>query len=253
MDNSAKIGFCPKFLAFATSFARGENDMVFIGKKALIFAVAAVLSLTIASLGIFAVAKTVGKMSFPVGAVVVIDAGHGGGDGGVVGVTGTKESELNLELALKLGELLEARGVGVVYTRTSDEALSDIKREDMKMRADIIANSRPDCVVSIHLNSYSDRSRRGVQVFYDDTGRWQSFASLLQERLNAQINYKYSKRSDLAPQAGDYYITKCAAVPSVIIECGFISNAEDERLLNTDSFRRELCVSIADAVLFALS
>ena len=92
MDNSAKIGFCPKFLAFATSFARGENDMVFIGKKALIFAVAAVLSLTIASLGIFAVAKTVGKMSFPVGAVVVIDAGHGGADGGGRRVPGPSPS-----------------------------------------------------------------------------------------------------------------------------------------------------------------
>lgn len=252
MDNSVKIGFCSEFRAFATSFARGENDMVFIGKKALICVVAAVLALTVASLGIFAVAVTVGNTVIPTGAVVVIDAGHGGADGGVVGVTGTKESELNLEIALGLGEILEARGVCVVYTRTTDAALSEIKREDMKMRADIIAKSRPDCVVSIHLNSYRDSTRRGVQVFYDDTGRGESFASLLQERLNAQINYKYSKRSDLAPQAGDYYITKCAAVPSVIIECGFISNAEDERLLKTDSFRRELCVSIADAVVFAV-
>lgn len=174
-------------------------------------------------------------------------------DGGVVGVTGTKESDLNLKIAMCLGDILTAKGVYVVYTRENENSLSDSKREDMKMRAEIIKESRPDCVVSIHLNSYSDAARRGVQVFYDDTGRGESFASLMQERINATINYRYSKRSDLAPQSGDFYITKCAAVPSIIIECGFISNAEDESLLKTENFRRELCREIADGIILAVA
>ncbi len=228
--------------------------MIFIGKKSVLCLVAALAVLALTGAGIFAVCATVEALVVvPVGAVVAIDAGHGGYDGGVVGVSGTKESELNLELALILGEALEARGVQVVYTRTEDKALGDTKREDMKARAEIICGSRPDCVISLHLNSYPDKNRRGVQVFYDDTGRGSSFASYMQERLNAAINYKYSKRCDLAPQAGDFYITKCAPVPSIIIECGFISNAEDESLLKSKAFRRELCTEIAEATLSAVS
>ncbi len=227
--------------------------MIFIGKRSVLCIVAALAVLALTGAGIFAVSATVEAQIVPVGAVVAIDAGHGGYDGGVVGVSGTRESELNLALALLLGDLLKARGVHVVYTRTTDEALGDTKRDDMKARAEIIRGSRPDCVISLHLNSYPDKTRRGVQVFYDDTGRGGSFASYMQERLNATINYKYSKRCDLAPQAGDFYITKCAGVPSVIIECGFISNAEDESLLKSKAFRRELCTEIADATLTAVS
>lgn len=227
--------------------------MFFLGKKSVLCIVAALAVFALTGAGIFAVYATVDAQTVPVGAVVAIDAGHGGYDGGVVGVSGTKESELNLELAMLMGEALTARGVSVVYTRTQDEALGDTKREDMKARAEIIRESRPDCVISLHLNSYPDKSRRGVQVFYDDTGRGGSFASFMQERLNAAINYKYSKRCDLAPQAGDFYITKCVPVPSIIIECGFISNAEDEALLKTKAFRRELCTEIAEATLLAVA
>lgn len=229
------------------------RDMFFIGKKAFFCYLAAVLLTALSGLGIFAVSHTVASSVTPIGAVVAIDPGHGGYDGGVVGVSGSKESELNLKIALELGEILTAKGVKVVYTRTEDVALGDTKREDMAQRARIIKEARPDCVISVHLNSYPDKNRRGIQVFYDDTGRGQSFASFMQERLNASINYKYSKRADLAPQAGDFYITKCCAVPSVIIECGFISNAEDDGLLKTSAFRRELCDEIADAVLFAVN
>lgn len=253
VDNSAKTRLYAKIRKFATNFAGRNFYMFFIGKKSILCAVAALLVLTLTGLGVFAVANTAANSRPTVGAVVVIDAGHGGYDGGVVGVTGTKESELNLELALTLGEMLTADGVAVVYTRTEDIALGNTKREDMKARADIIKNSRPDCVISLHLNSYSDKNRRGVQVFYDDTQRGGSFASFMQERLNAAINYKYSKRSNLAPQSGDFYITKCYGCPSIIIECGFISNREDEALLKTKAFRRELCGEIADAVLFAVS
>ena len=242
MDNCSIMPLFANFRMFATSFADGRNYMVFIGKKTVICIVAATLVFALTAVGVFTVAKTVANSYVPLGAVVVIDAGHGG-----------KESDLNLKIAMCLGDILTAKGVYVVYTRENENSLSDSKREDMKMRAEIIKESRPDCVVSIHLNSYSDAARRGVQVFYDDTGRGESFASLMQERINATINYRYSKRSDLAPQSGDFYITKCAAVPSIIIECGFISNAEDESLLKTESFRRELCREIADGIILAVA
>ena len=134
VDNCAKTRFFAKKRRFATSFAGRKFRMIFIGKKSVLCLVAALAVLALTGAGIFAVCATVEALVVPVGAVVAIDAGHGGYDGGVVGVSGTKESELNLELALILGEALEARGVQVVYTRTEDKALGDTKREEQLSR-----------------------------------------------------------------------------------------------------------------------
>lgn len=182
------------------------------------------------------------------GLAVVIDAGHGGWDGGV-SAGGVKESELNLELAKSLADELERRGIAVVMTRTDDVALGETKRSDMEARAQTIRSSRAECVISMHLNSFPMQpSRRGIQVFYDDTGRGAALAGALQARLNARLNAVYCGRSDLEPQAGDFFITKCSDLPSVIVECGFLSNSEDRRLLGQKSYRAELCGAIADAL-----
>ncbi|MDE5618143.1 MAG: N-acetylmuramoyl-L-alanine amidase, partial [Clostridia bacterium] len=89
--------------------------------------------------------------------------------------------------------------------------------------------------------------RRGIQVFYDDTGYGKGFALNMQSTINTYLNSKYCGR-EFAALGGDYYITKCARVPSIIIECGFISNAEDMKLLSSDSYIKELCNHIADSV-----
>lgn len=227
--------------------------MIFLTKKTLIFAIAVTLFFAIVFVDAFAAVKTASMPHTPLGKTVVIDAGHGGIDGGVVGVNGSVEAKINLALSKQLGEILSHNGITVVYTRDTDAALSDIKREDMKKREEIIKSSGADCVVSIHLNSYSDSKRRGVQVFYGDNGNGESLAAHMQLSLNAKINSKYCKRTDFQPQKGDYYIAKCSNIPSVIIECGFISNEEDERLLNTPSYKTELCNAIAKAIIVAIA
>lgn len=181
------------------------------------------------------------------GLTVVLDAGHGGIDGGVTGVnTGVKESELNLLIVKKLRDYLEDAGFKVVLTRSSDAGLyglatSGLKRKDMEKRRDIIVKANPALVVSVHLNKYSVSTRRGAQVFYkagDKNGK--KLAESIQEEFNGMDT---SERA-FSALTGDYYILNCTDYPSVIAECGFLSNPEDESLLVTEEYRDSLCYSM---------
>ncbi|MDE6614092.1 MAG: N-acetylmuramoyl-L-alanine amidase [Clostridia bacterium] len=184
---------------------------------------------------------------------IVIDAGHGGIDGGVVGASGVKESDINLKMSKILEKELTSRNFGVVMTRTTEDALNNVKRLDMQARKKIIAESNPTAVISLHVNKFSDSSRRGVQVFYDDTGIGKDFATLMQNHLNENINAVYGNRSNYEPISGDLFITKCAKVPSIIIECGFISNAEDEKLLLSQAYCEDLCRRIGEVLTSSLN
>lgn len=184
---------------------------------------------------------------------VVIDAGHGGIDGGVVGSQGVKESDINLKMALILQKELEGRGFGVVMTRTTKDALNNIKRLDMQARKEIIVKASPVAVISLHVNKFSDKSRRGAQVFYDDTGIGKDFAVNMQNRINQNINAKYSGRDDYEAIGGDLFITKCVKVPSIIIECGFISNPQDEKLLLSQEYCEDLCKNIGNVLCESLT
>lgn len=226
--------------------------MVFITKKKYVYiaAIAIIVVISVASItvgGCFYAhrAHTTAKISEY---TVVIDAGHGGIDGGVVGSQGIKESDINLKMAGILQKELDGRGYGVVMTRTGQEALNNIKRLDMQARKDIIVKASPVAVISLHVNKFSDSSRRGAQVFYDDTGIGKDFAESMQNGINKNINAKYSGRDDYEAIGGDLFITKCAKVPSIIIECGFISNPDDEKLLLSQSYCQELCKVIADVL-----
>lgn len=179
---------------------------------------------------------------------VVIDAGHGGIDGGVMSKDGLKESEINLELAKKLKTTLERRKIKVVMTRNDDKALAVGKKNDMAARKKIIVSSNCFCVVSIHTNKFSNKNRSGTQVFFDDTRVGENFAVTMQNYINEQINKKYRERSAYEAIKGDFYIAKCKKVPSIIIECGFISNEHDVALLKNDKFKADLVDAIADVV-----
>ena len=187
---------------------------------------------------------------------VVIDAGHGGIDGGVVGVeTGTKESDINLALSRVLQSKFEEAGFLVVQTRPSEAGLygaatTGYKKRDMKARANIINGSTPTLVVSVHQNFFSLRSRRGAQVFFrESSSSSKSFAFAIQSELNAMPEC-VKKSSALA---GDYYILNCSDYPSVIVECGFLSNAEDEALLVTEEYRAKIAQAIVTGALVFLS
>ena len=192
----------------------------------------------------FALARTAAQTSR---LVVVIDAGHGGVDGGVVGIeTGKKESDINLSLARILQADFEEAGFYVIQTRPTEAGLygtatSGYKKRDMKKRAEVINESVPALVISVHQNFFSMRSRRGAQVFFrEDSAPSRSLATHIQTSLNAMP--ECVKQSNALK--GDYYVLNCSDYPSVIVECGFLSNAEDEKLLVTEEYQRKIASAI---------
>jgi len=182
---------------------------------------------------------------------VVIDAGHGGRDGGASSPSGTRESEINLAIARQLERELLNRNIGVTMTRTTNDSLANPfagnqKRSDMDARRRIIERVSPDLVVSIHLNSLpSHPGVRGLQTFYDRSGETsRRFATAIQDRINDS-----SLHTNRRATTGDFYILNSTSYPSVLIECGFLSNPTDERLLRTVDFQRVLAIYIAEAIL----
>lgn len=178
---------------------------------------------------------------------VVIDAGHGGIDGGASGInTGARESDINLLISKELKKLFEKANVKVIMTRNSDEGLygttdKGFKLRDLQERVKIVNNSRANLLISIHLNVYSSPRRRGAQVFYKK-GEEKSkiFAKKVQSRINGM---RLSPRIYDA-LSGDYYILNQVKIPAIIVECGFLSSPEDEKLLLTSEYRE----SIANAI-----
>ena len=182
------------------------------------------------------------------GITVVLDAGHGGRDGGVIGVNSrAKESDINLEIVKILKGMLERLNYNVVLTRETEDDLGANKSKDMSARKNIILNAKPHLVVSVHCNKFPDKNRRGAQVFFDTfSERGASLAKLIQTNLNA-VNTAQNGRSFNALR-GDYYILKCSPFPSAIVECGFLSNPEDDKLLNTHAYRVEIAEGIARGI-----
>ena len=182
---------------------------------------------------------------------IVIDAGHGGKDGGAVGKeTGVTESYLNLQYSLALKNLCEQYGFKVVLTRSDMNGLyspfaSNKKRSEMEKRRQIIEGTNPDIVVSIHMNSYQSSQTRGARVFYahgSESG--QVLADKVQLVLNK--NVEYAKKT---AKTGDYYILNCTENPSILIECGFLSNPEEEALLQDKEYMQNFCYNVLCGIL----
>jgi N-acetylmuramoyl-L-alanine amidase len=181
---------------------------------------------------------------------IVIDPGHGGIDGGSVGVSGKDENSLNLEYSLCLKEILTDAGVNVIMTRTNLNGLYSIfsdnkKLDDMKKRKDIVTKSKADMVLSIHMNSFPLKSARGAQVFYKkDSVSGEKLAENIQE-----VFIKTLPNAKPEPAVGDYYMLNEFEIPSVIIECGYISNEEEEQLILQEDYKKLVCLSIFAGVL----
>ncbi len=184
---------------------------------------------------------------------VVIDAGHGGIDGGVSGVqTGVKESSLNLEISMLLKEKLEEFGFEVTLTRKTEAGLygttaKGFKKRDMQRRKEIIEEADPALILSVHQNLYASSAQRGGQVFYSS----QSVGSeRLAELLQARLNGLYAKDGGRGrkKQRGEFFMLECYPCPSVIVECGFLSNPRDEVLLQQESWQKQLTAVLAAGV-----
>lgn len=223
--------------------------MVILNKKRILFInliiVISIFSLAITSNTILETSST------PIsGHTIILDAGHGLPDGGAIAVDGSYESELNLDIVLKLQNLLEASGCTVILTRsdengiyeTDKKSIREKKRSDMKNRVEIANNTESEVFVSIHMNTISDSKYSGWQSFYkkeDETSK--EISASIQENLNYYIQ-KQNKR-DIKPISG-IYLVKNVTIPLVIIECGFLTNHEENRLLHTDEYQNKLAWGI---------
>lgn len=180
-------------------------------------------------------------------AVIVIDAGHGGIDAGVRGKkSGVKESDINLSISRELAGFFSKAGFNTVLTRKSQAGLYGLptkgfKLRDMQKRRQIIQECGADMVISVHQNFYSDTSRRGAQVFFNkESQSGKQLAVCIQQSLNS-MEGAAEKNS---PLIGDYYMLECTESPSVIVECGFLSNESDEALLSDEEYRTQIAYAI---------
>ena len=177
---------------------------------------------------------------------IVIDAGHGGRDAGTSGInTNVKESDLNLAISKKVQQYLSDFGFNVVMTRETQDGLysenvSNFKKDDMAKREKIIKDAGADMLISIHQNSYPSISEKGAQSFFEASNE---LSKTLSECLQSQlINNLPEARQN--PNKGDYYLLKNKTIPCAIVECGFLSNPEEEALLISEEYQHKVAYAI---------
>lgn len=182
---------------------------------------------------------------------IVIDAGHGGRDGGTVGkTTGITESELNLQYAYCLKKLCEEFGIGVILTRKDmnglyDENASNKKKSEMEKRKDIINNSGADLMISLHMNAFPLSSSEGAQVFY---AKGSESGFNLAKSVQEAICQSFENARDYV-SVGDYFVLNYSTIPAVLVECGFLSNPSEERNLQDEEYRERFCYCLLMGIL----
>lgn len=177
--------------------------------------------------------------------VVVIDAGHGGYDPGKIGVNKALEKDINLQISEKIKRYLEESGIEVVMTREKD-IMEETKLTDMQKRVSLINKTKPVIAVSIHQNSYSDSSVTGAQVFYykgSEVGK--EAAILMQEELK-KLN---SENVREIKENNNFYMLKKTKVPTIIVECGFLSNAQEAEKLVSEEYQEVLAETISGGII----
>lgn len=183
---------------------------------------------------------------------IVLDAGHGGIDPGKIGINGLKEKDINLAITEKVKKYLEANDVKVVMTRETEEGLYDASAEhkkvqDMKRRIEIMEETAPAAVVSIHQNSYTEEYVNGAQVFYyKDSKKGEMLAAFLQENLRNGLNPENHRR---IKANNSYYLLKKTHIPTVIVECGFLSNSKEAELLGSEAYQDKVAWAIHMGIL----
>ena len=188
---------------------------------------------------------------------IIIDAGHGGVDGGATSCSGKLESEFNLEIALRLNDLLHLLGYDTGMIRTTDvsvytkgETIAQQKISDLKERVRIVNETEHALLVSIHQNTFPDERYRGAQVFYGGNGDSEVLAKQLQAAFTSTLNAG-SKRQ--CKRAEGVYLMEHIECTGVLVECGFLSNPEEEAFLKDPGYQKKLCCVIAATLCSYLS
>lgn len=178
--------------------------------------------------------------------IILLDVGHGGFDPGSIGMdTGVHEDELNLQVARFVAQKLGEKGYYVFMTRMGSYAVADTKNEDMRLRKEFMKLDIFDAAISIHMNSYpNDRSVDGTRLFYYKEGtKGQTLATIILDEI-----CKATGQRNRGTNSGDLMVVREPVAPSALVECGFISNANEERLLANPNYQEKLAQAVADGV-----
>lgn len=191
---------------------------------------------------------------------VIVDAGHGGDDGGAIGIDGTVEKDINLDIALKLEKILKFYGFNVIMTRTQDVMTCDDGLDSLRKRkiSDIhnrfeLMRKNPDAIfISVHQNKFEDSSQHGTQVFYSGNDER---SKELAEAIQTSVTLTLQRKNDrvVKKSGSGIYLLYHAKIPAVLVECGFISNSDEVKKLKDESYRIKLAILIADGLLKYLS
>ena len=188
----------------------------------------------------------------PRSSCILIDAGHGGEDGGATSCTGRAESEYNLEISRRLRDLLGLLGYSARMTRDTPDALStegetiaQRKLSDLKNRAAMVNREENPILISIHQNKFSEQKYTGAQVFYGGNPGSETLAQMLQQKIVSTLNP--GSRRQIKRSSG-IYLMENIHCPAVLLECGFLSNPQEEALLSSPDYQKKLCCVIGSSV-----
>ena len=223
-----------------------------IGVYLAVCAVTLALAIFLSRVGSLAVTAA-SSLQMPQYRVVMIDPGHGGEDGGAISCTGAKESGMNLEISLRLRDLLNLLGIHTKMIRTTDisvytqgaQTIAEKKVSDIRNRVKMAEELPRGLLVSIHQNNFPDGRYRGAQVFYGSNLEGQDLAKLLQENIVAQIDSKNRRKTK---PAKDIFLMEKVSCPAVLIECGFLSNVQEEGLLRSGEYQKKLAAVIGCSI-----
>lgn len=184
---------------------------------------------------------------------VVLDAGHGGSDGGAVSCTGARECEINLAITQRLDDLLHLLGCPTLQLRQGDTdlasadaaSISEKKVTDLKNRVARINQQADAVLVSIHQNHFSQSQYRGAQVFYAPNTESRAFAALMQQNLRAGLDP--ANKRECKPGSGIFLLEKIEC-PGILVECGFLSNPDEEALLRSKDYQKRLAAVLAGSI-----
>ena len=185
--------------------------------------------------------------------VLILDPGHGGVDGGATSCSGTLESQYNLDIALRLDDLLHLLGYDTIMTRREDisiytngTTIAQQKVSDLRERVRICNETGNGILISIHQNTYPSEKCTGAQVFYPNTSGSKELAAKLQTRFRNLLNPGSNRREQ---QGRGIYLLEQLKIPGILVECGFLSNPEEDAKLKTKAYQKQLCCVIATSVI----
>lgn len=188
---------------------------------------------------------------------IIIDPGHGGVDGGATSCTGLLESTLNLEISLRLNDLFHLLGYDTRIIRTGDisvytkgETIAQKKISDLKERVRIVNETENAILVSIHQNNFSDSRYSGAQIFYSSTAQSKQLAEQLQTAFKETINQGSNR---MCKKSNGIYLMEHINKPGILIECGFLSNPEEESKLKRPEYQKQLSCVVAATISSFLS